>query len=93
MYYEKWRHVRSVHDPSVSSIVSRLNEPQKDALAGQLQRMHELLSPGGSNSLDNGSLLNTMFDIVEREVSGRATSAAPASLSPSTMRNSGKALP
>lgn len=69
------------------------SEAEKDALAGRLQRVRELLSPGGSRHLDNASLLNAMFDIVEREVSGQTTAAAPATLSPSMMRNSGMGLP
>ena len=67
-------------------------EAEKDALAGRLQRMRELLFPDGSGSIDNSSLLNAMFDIVEREVAGRTTAASTASLSPSMMRNSGKPL-
>ena len=39
----------------------------EEALARRLQRMRELLSPDGSRLIDNGSLLNTMFNIVERE--------------------------
>ena len=68
-------------------------EAEKDALAGRLHRMRELLSSDGSGLIDNGSLLNAMFDIVERVVTEQATAAAPATLSPSMMRNSGKTLP
>ena len=42
--------------------------------------------------IDNGSLLNAMFDIVEREVSGQTTGVPPSTVSPSMMRNSGEAL-
>ena len=37
--------------------------------------MRELLSPDGSRSIDNGTLLHTMFDMEEREIAGvpRAT--------------------
>ena len=44
----------------------------------RLKRMRELLSPGSSRSIDNGTLLNAMFDIVEREltqVAGAPTAA------------------
>ena len=57
--------------------------------------MRELLTPGGARSADNGVLLNTMFDIVEREFVGQPTlssSAPPSALSPSMMRNSGETL-
>ena len=57
--------------------------------------MRELLSPSGSVMVDNGTILNAMFDIVEREVGGQPTTTpqtAQTTLSPSMMRNSGKAL-
>ena len=58
--------------------------------------MRELLSPRGSVLVDNGTVLNAMFDIVEREeVGGQPTTTpqtAQMTLSPSMMRNSGKAL-
>ena len=53
-------------------------EAEQDAISMRLQRMCELLSPDGSRSIDNGTLLchtYAMFDIVEQETAGvpRAT--------------------
>ena len=63
-------------------------EAEKEAL---VRRMDELISPEGCRSIDNGTLLNAMFDIVQRECARQSTTAAPpANLSPSMMRNSGK---
>ena len=42
-------------------------EAEKEALAQRLDRVHQLLTPPGSRGIDNGTLLNGMFDIVERE--------------------------
>ena len=67
-------------------------EVEKEALARRLQRMRELLSPDGSCLIDNGTLLNAMFNIVEWEYTGLPTAAQPATLSPSMMRNSGKSV-
>ena len=65
-------------------------EAEKEALTRRLQRVRELLSPDGSRLIDNGTLLNAAFGIVEREYTGRTTSVQPTTLSPSMMRNSGK---
>ncbi len=68
-------------------------EAEKDALASRLDRMRELLSSHGSRLIDNGTLLNAMFNIVEREVERDSTprpTAGPVNLSPSMMRNNGK---
>ena len=70
-------------------------EAEKEALSRRFQRMHELLTPSGARFADNGILLNTMFDIVEREFAGQPTpssSAPPSALSPSMMRNSGETM-
>ena len=48
---------------------------EKEALAQRLDRVRQLLTPPGSRGIDNGTLLNDMFDIVERE----AVEGAPAS--------------
>ena len=50
-------------------------EAEKEALAQRLDRVRQLLTPPGSRGIDNGTLLNGMFDIVERE----AVEGAPAS--------------
>ena len=42
-------------------------EAEKGALARRLDRVHQLLTPPGSRGIDNGMLLNAIFDIVERE--------------------------
>ena len=53
-------------------------EAEKEALSRRLVRVRQLLSPDGS-LIDNGALLNKMFDIVERVVhSSQVPSAAPA---------------
>lgn len=67
-------------------------EAEKGALATRLQRMRELLTPESSRLVDNGTLLNAMFDIVERQFTGVPSTALTTNLSPSMMRNSGKAL-
>ena len=71
-------------------------EAEKEALARRLDRVRQLLTPPGSRGIDNGTMLNAMFDIVERE----AVEGAPASrphmasegqpLTQSFMRNSGE---
>ena len=40
-------------------------EEEKEAFCRSFQRMRELLSPSGSVLVDNGTILNAMFDIVE----------------------------
>ena len=45
-------------------------EAEKDAISMRLQRMRELLSPDGSSSINNDTLLHAMFDIVERGLLG-----------------------
>ena len=70
-------------------------EAEKEAFSRRFQRMRELLSPRGSVLVDNGTILNAMFDIVEREVGGQSSTTpqtAQTTLSPSMMRNSGEAL-
>ena len=70
-------------------------EAEKEAFSRRFQRMRELLSPSGSVLVDNGTILNVMFDIVEREVGGEPTTTpqmTQTTLSPSIMRNSSKAL-
>ena len=72
------------------------SEAEKEALARRLDHVHQLLTPPGSRGIDNGTMLNAMFDIVERE----ALEGAPASrphmasegqpLTQSFMRNSGE---
>ena len=41
-------------------------QAEKEALAGRLDRVCRLLMPRGHRLIDNVTLLNTMFDIVER---------------------------
>ena len=41
-------------------------EAEKEALARRLDRVRQLLTPPGSRGIDNGTMLNAMFDIVER---------------------------
>ena len=65
-------------------------EAEKDALSLRLQRMRELLSPDRSRTMDNGTLLHMMFDIVERESVGMPRDTPETSASRSMMRNSGK---
>ena len=51
-------------------------EAEKEALSRRFQKMRELLT-GGARFADNGVVLNTMFDIVEREFAGQPTPSAP----------------
>ena len=43
--------------------------------------MRELLTPAGARLVDNGVLLNAMFDIMEREFVGQPTPSSSAPLS------------
>ena len=59
-------------------IETKCKTEAEEALARRLhawQRMCELLSPDGSCLIDNGVLLNAMFDIIEREYTGLPTAA------------------
>ena len=68
-------------------------EAARDALAIRLSHVRELLTPPGSRRMDNETLLNSMFDIVEKTVQrseSRQTTLAAQPLTQSFMRNSGK---
>ena len=42
-------------------------EAEKESLARRLDRIRQLLTPPGSRGIDNGTMLNAMYDIMERE--------------------------
>ena len=42
------------------------NEAEKEVLGRLLDCVRQLLIPSGTHTIDNGTLLNAMFDIVER---------------------------
>ena len=67
-------------------------EAEKEALGRRLDRVRQLLSPG-TRVIDNGTLLNAMFDIVERELSGPTPQPVAANEQPVTqslMKSSGE---
>ena len=61
----------------------------EEAFSRTFQRMHELLSPSGTVVVDNGTIMNAMFNTVEPTTSPQM---AQTTLSPFMMRNSCKAL-
>ena len=65
---------------------------EKEALERRLARVCQLLTPSGHNLIDNGTLLNAMCDVVEREFQApfQQTCHAEEPLTQSFMRNSGK---
>jgi len=72
-------------------------EAEKEALAARLHRIRQLLTPPGRRPIDNGTLLNAMFDMVEREAgqlpsssSTHCTAHAEEALTKSFMRSSGE---
>ena len=69
-------------------------EAEKEALGRRLDLVRRLLTPPGAGTIDNGTLLNAMCDIVEREVgrSSPATDDVPGDqpVTQSFMRSSGK---
>ena len=44
------------------------SEAGKDALGRRFERVRQLLNPGRSRVIDNETLLNTMFDVIEQAV-------------------------
>ena len=52
-------------------------EAEKEALARRLSRVRQLLSPNGRTVIDNGTLLNAIFDLVEKDFSWQLPSTAP----------------
>ena len=68
-------------------------ESEKEVLGRRLDRVRQLLTPPGARTIDNGTLLNVMCDIVEREV-GRSSATCDMSdeqpVVQSFMRSSGK---
>ena len=69
-------------------------EAEKEALAGRLDRVRRILTPRGRRLIDNETLLNAMFDIVERHVEAPPshTTSEEEPLTKSFLRNSGKNL-
>ena len=70
------------------------NEEQKESFKERLKIVRRLLTPPGCMSLDNFGLMESMFDIVEREVQEEnmdSTSSEEQHLK-SFMRDSGKIL-
>ena len=68
-------------------------EAEKEALGRRLDRVRQLMTPPGSRAIDNGTLLNAMFDIVEREagsVSRPHVASEEQPVTQSFMRNSGE---
>ena len=71
-------------------------ESEKEALGRRLDRVRQLLTPPGARTIDNGTLLNTMCDIVEREAGRSSPATRDVSdehpVTQSFMRSSGKLL-
>ena len=67
-------------------------EAEKEALSRRLDSIRQLLTPEGSRSIDNSTLLNAMFDIVEREIGQGLSTPSAATVRQSMMKNSGKKL-
>ena len=44
-----------------------MTESEKEALGRRLDRVRQLLTPPGTRTIDNETLLNAMCDIAERE--------------------------
>ena len=68
-------------------------EAAKEALVHRLERIKQLLSPPGSRAIDNCTLLNAMFDIVEAAVEPGPTPDVASEEQPVTqslMRNCGE---
>ena len=71
------------------------NEAEKEALGRRFDRMRQLLTPSGAHTIDNGTLLNAMFDIVERDAGRRSPLhdvSDEATVTQSFMRSSGECL-
>ena len=69
-------------------------EAEKEALSRRLDRVRLLLTPPGRRPVDNETLLNAMFDIVEHHVEAPPshTTSEEEPLTKSFLRNSGKNL-
>ena len=63
---------------------------KKEALARRLDRIRQLLTLDGSYLIDNGTLLNALFDNVEQVTEHGPSVVSTMNLCLSMLRNSGK---